>query len=222
MTGNDCIFQEGSLKIRTYLKEIFMKLISMLVLSISLGFIAGCGPKAFVKGDYDDNVEEANLLTDKWSESDMQRAVHDLVQSAVNHRAIKDAPRPPIVVVTRLQNKTDEHIDTQSITDKFQVELMKSGSVQFVDKAAREDISEEYDYQGSGMVSRETQKGKGKQVGADFIMNGRLDSIVQQAGKDKTVYYKLTMNLTNLSSGLIVWTDDKQIRKIFKKKRVGL
>src|SRR5690606_31740904 len=103
-----------------------MKLMSLLVLSLSLGLISGCGPKAFVKGDYDEDVESANLLTDKWSESDMQRAVQELVGSAVAHPAIKGAARPPIVVVTRLQNKTDEHIDTQSITDKFQVELMKT------------------------------------------------------------------------------------------------
>jgi uncharacterized protein (TIGR02722 family) len=182
----------------------------------------GCGPRAFVKGSYDKNVEDPNLLTDKWSESDMQQAVKELVASAVSHPTIANAKRPPIVMVTQLQNKTSEHIDTQSITDMFTVELTNSGKVTFVDKAAREDIANEYDYQGSGMVSRETQKSKGGQVGADFIMNGRLDSIVQEAGKDKTVYYKLTMNLTNLKTGLIQWTGQKQIRKEFKKKRVGL
>jgi uncharacterized protein (TIGR02722 family) len=151
----------------------------------------------------------------------MQAAVKDLVNSAVAHPSVSAQKRPPIVMVTRLQNKTSEIIDTQSITDMFQVELQNSGKVTFVDKAAREDIAEEYDYQGSGMVSRETKKGAGGQVGADLIMNGRLDSIVQEAGRDKTVYYKLTMNLTNLKSGLIVWTGQKQLRKIFKKQRIG-
>lgn len=184
--------------------------------------LTSCGPREFIKGQYDQNVEDPNLLTDKWSESDMQAAVKELVTSAVSHPAIANAPRPPIVMVTRLQNKTDEHIDTQSITDMFQVELMRSGKVTFVDKAAREDMAEEYDYQDSGMVSRESQKTKGGQVGADFIMNGRLDSIVQEAGKDKTVYYKLTMNLTNLKTGLIQWTDHKQLRKAYKKRRVGI
>lgn len=184
--------------------------------------LTACGPRQFVKGNYDENVQDPNLLTYKWSESDMQKAVKDLVASAVAHPSIAAAKRPPIVMVTRLQNKTSEIIDTQSITDMFTVELMQSGKVTFVDKAAREDIAEEYDYQNSGMVSRETQKGKGGQVGADFVMNGRLDSIVQEAGKDKTIFYKLTMNLTNLKTGLIQWTNHKQMRKVFKKKRVGL
>ena len=191
------------------------------VLMLTLG-MAGCGPKAYVRGDYDQNVNETNLLTDSWSETDMQKAVADLVASATSHYTIANAKRPPIVMVTKLQNKTSEHIDTQSIMDMVRVELMRGGRVSFVDKAARDDISEEYDYQDSGMVSRETKKGKGGQVGADFIINGRLDSIVQQAGRDKTVYYKITLNLTNLTTGIIVWSDHKQIRKRFEKQRVGL
>ncbi len=194
-------------------------IVAGLLCSLGLG---GCSSREFVKGKYDDNIDNPNLLTDKWSESDMQAAVKDLVASAVAHPVISTAKRPPIVMVTRLQNKTSEHIDTQSITDMFTVELTNSGKVAFVDKAAREDMAEEYDYQDSGMVNRETKKEKGGQVGADFIMNGRLDSIVQEAGKDKTVYYKLTMNLTNLKTGLIQWTGQKQLRKEFKKKRVGI
>lgn len=201
-----------------------MRNIRVLILgAIVCGFVTGCGPRQFVKGTYDQNVESnPNLLTDKWSESDMQQAVKDLVAAATSHPAIASAKRPPIVMVTRLQNKTDEVIDTQSITDMFQVELQNSGKVAFVDKAAREDMASEYDYEGSGMVSRETAKGKGGQIGADLILNGRLDSIVQEAGRDKTVYYKLTMNMTNLKTGIIVWTGQKQIRKLFKKRRVSI
>jgi uncharacterized protein (TIGR02722 family) len=125
-------------------------------------------------------------------------------------------------MVTNLQNKTSEHIDTQSIMDMVRVELSKSGDVEFVDKEARGDIKDEYEYQGSGMVSEETKKGPGGQTGADFIINGRIDSIVQEVGRDKTVYYKLTLNLTNLKTGVITWTDHKQLRKVFEKKRISM
>ena len=200
-----------------------MKAMSLYLSTLILGIaLTGCGPRQFADGSYDENVQSDNLLTDRWSETDMQAAVRDLVGSATKHYAISSAKRPPIVMVTRLQNKTSEHIDTQSIMDMVRVELMRGGKVSFVDKAAREDIAEEYDYQDSGMVNRESKKGKGNQIGADFIINGRLDSIVQQAGARKTVYYKVTLNMTNLSTGIIVWSDYKQIRKQFKKKSVGL
>lgn len=184
--------------------------------------ISSCGPKAFVKGDYDENVEKENLLNDQWSETDMQKSVKELVDSMVNHYSIAGAQRPPVIMVTKLQNKTSEHIDTQSVMDMVRVELTNRGKVSFIDKEAREDIAEEYNYQNSGAVSEETKKGPGGQIGADFILGGRLDSIVQEVGKEKTIYYKLTLNLTNLKTSVIVWTNHKQMRKMFKKKSVGL
>ena len=199
-----------------------MKNITLIILMITgLSVLSGCGPKAFVKGDYDNNVNDANLLNDKWSESDMQKVVRDLVASATGSYSIANAKRPPVVMVTRLQNKTSEHIDTQSVTDMVRVELMRGGRVQFVDKAAREDIAEEIEYQKNN-AARNSRKEGGQQTGADFILNGRLDSIVQQAGRDKSVYYKVTMQMTNLKTGVMVWSDYKQLRKRFKKQRVGL
>jgi penicillin-binding protein activator len=198
-----------------------VSLFSALMMFAIIATTAGCGPKAFVRGEYDD-VGRENNLNDLWSETDMQKVVTDLVAGITAHNSIANAKRPPIVMVTKLQNKTNEHIDTQSIMDMVRVELSRGGRVAFVDREAREDVADEYNYQSSGMVSEETRKGPGGQIGADFIINGRLDSIVQEVGKDKTVYYKITLNMTNLKTNLVVWTDYKQIRKKFRKRSVGL
>ncbi|MAF90125.1 MAG: penicillin-binding protein activator LpoB [Bdellovibrionaceae bacterium] len=181
--------------------------------------LVSCAPKAFQKGQYE-NVNQENNMNDRWSETDMQKVVKSLVESMVQHRSVSAAPKPPVVLVTRLQNKTSEHIDTQSIMDMVKIELINSGKVQFVDKEARGDIADEYEYQKDN-ASAETAKEKGNQTGADLILNGRLDSIVQQIGSDKSVYYKVTLNLTNLKSGLIVWGGQKQLRKRFEKQSVG-
>jgi len=203
-------------------KGVCMINLKKLIFVSVLGLLAtSCGPKAFVKGNYDD-VNRENLMNDSWSETDMQKAVADLVASAVQHPMLKSPKGLPIVMVTGLQNKTSEHIDTQNIMDMVRVELMNSGKVGFIDKEARQDMADEYNYQNSGMVSEETKKGPGGQTGADFIMNGRLDSIVQEVGKDKSVYYKLTLNMTNLKTGVIGWSNYKQIRKTFRKKSIGL
>lgn len=183
--------------------------------------LSACGPKAFVKGQYDDPQRE-NLMNDQWSETDMQVVVKAMVESLVNHPSVANAKKMPVVMVTNLQNKTSEHIDTQSIMDMVRVELTNSGRVAFVDKEAREDVQNEYEYQNSGTTSEETKKSNGGQVGADFIINGRLDSIVQEVGKEKTVYYKLTLNLTNLRTNIISWTNQKEIRKAYRKKSIGL
>ena len=201
-----------------------MRFFNLFIVGAVVLSLTSCGPRAFVKGTYDENVESENLLNDQWSETDMQVAVKELVDTMVyTTRAYGNANsnRQPIVMITKLQNKTSEHIDTESIMDMLRVELTSNGQVQFVDKQARGDIAEEYDYQ-EGTVTESTKSKRGSQVGADYVLNGRLDSIVQEAGKKKTVYYKLTLNLTNLKTGLIAWTDHKQIRKLYRKQHVGM
>ncbi len=183
--------------------------------------LASCGPKAFTKGDYD-NPENENLLNDQFSETDMQKMVKTLVKSLVASKPIQKAQTPPVVLVTKLENKTNEHIDTQSIMDMVKVELGRSGSVAFIDKEARGDQSAEDDYQDTGMTDKNAQKSKGKQIGADFILNGRLDTIVQEVGKDKTVYYKITLYLTNRQTNISVWQDQEQIRKVYKKRSISM
>lgn len=193
----------------------------ILVLLSALIALSSCGPKGYIKGEYDD-VNNENLLDDRWSETDMQKVVHDLVQKMLTSPHIRNAKTPPIVMVTRLRNDTDEHINTESIMDMVRVELANAAGIEFVNKAAREDVKDEYDYQNSGIVSNETKKGPGGQIGADFILDGALTSIVKPVGNKKTVYYKVTMNLTNLKTNVIKWTGYKELRKNYKKRRMGL
>lgn len=209
----------GLAKIIATQKEQIMRLLSTLLIS-SIMVLSACGPRQFSKGEYDD-PEEQNLMNDRWSESDMQKVVAKLVNKMIRHRSISRAKKPPVVMVTHLQNKTAEHIDTQNIMDMVKVELMNTGSVSFVDKEARDDVAEEYEYQ-KEFANNRTAKSKGNQTGADYILNGRLDSIVQEVGKRKTVYYKVTLYLTNLSTNVSEWAGYEQIRKKFKKRRVGL
>ena len=72
--------------------------LKVLVCFISL-ILMQCGPSAFVKGKYD-NVERENLLNDSWSETDMQNAVKDLVNSLISHQSIAK------ITTTEFQNCT--------------------------------------------------------------------------------------------------------------------
>ena len=102
----------------------------------------------------------------------------------------------------------------------MRVQLVQQGKFSFVNKGAREEIAEEYEYQGSGYVNPSQAKGPGQQAGADYMLTGEISSIIQQVGNDKLVYYKMTSKLHNLKSGIIEWSDEKEIRKKFEKKSV--
>lgn len=194
----------------------------LLVVVVGVGVVAsGCGPKAFTKGEYDDPTR-VELLDDRFNEADMQQMSETIVQSIVSCPDLKQAAKPPVVIVERVQNRTEEHIDMASLTEKIRTALIKSRKVRFVNKAERETLEEEYQYSESGTVSAETRKKRGKQVGADYILSGALATNVQQVGGEKYVYYKLTMNLTDLETSIIDCTEEREIRKKFEKRRIGM
>ena len=83
---------------------------------------AGCGPKAFTKGEYDDPTR-VELLDDKFNESDMQQMADTVIKAIVACEYVAKAPKPPVVIVSKVQNRTEEHIDTVSLTDKVRTAL---------------------------------------------------------------------------------------------------
>jgi penicillin-binding protein activator len=183
---------------------------------------SSCGPKAFTKGDYDDPTR-VELLDDKFNEADMQQMADTTIKSMVACGWVANAPKPPIVIVESVQNRTEEHIDMKSMTDKIRTALINSGKIRFINKEERGTLDSEYAYnQEGGNVNQVTAKKRGKQVGADYILSGAMATNVQEVGGTKYVYYKLTMNLTNTETSTIDCTDEKEVRKHFNKQRVGL
>jgi len=182
--------------------------------------MAGCGgPRAFTQGAYaDPNTIE--MLSDHFNENDLQLIAKKMVNSLAETEYFKGIQGRPIVVLGNFKNSTSEHIDMRSLADKIQVNLAQTGKFAFQDKAARQEIAEEYEYQQSGYVAAEAAKGPGQQASSDYLMTGEISSIVQEVGRDKMVYYKMTTKLHNLRSGIVEWTDEKELRKKFEKRRV--
>ncbi len=194
-----------------------------LIVSASLvGLLAACsGPRAFTRGTYED-PNTIEMLSDQFNENDLQLIAKKMVNSlASTPRFSQPAQVLPVVLVGRLKNKTSEHIDMASLGDKIQTGLAQTGRFALLDKAAREDLAEEYEYQQSGYVRPDAAKGPGQQSSADYLLTGEISSIVQQVGNDKLVYYKMTAKLNNVRTGIVEWTDEKEIRKKFEKKPIS-
>lgn len=196
--------------------SIFSSVILMMLCVLN----SGCGPKAFTKGGYDD-PNKVILLDDKFNENDMQLISSQLVDSLTKFDKIQNAGSRPVVMVGQVRNRTSEHIDVKSLTDKIRTALIKSQKFRFSDKEARNELAEEYEYQSGKFVDKKSAKGAGKQVGVDYLITGDIASNVQEVGEDKVVYYKVTMNLNNLETNIIEWSDDKEVRKRYRKQSIG-
>lgn len=185
----------------------------VVVVAIAASMATGCAATSSRRVSYGD-PGKVETLTEDWGSTDLQTTADRMVGSLVRHPVISGGNRP-VVQVSTVKNKTNEHIDTKAVTDKIRTALVKTGMVRMtaVSDANRE-MLENLEYQSeSGVVSKKSAKGIGKQIGADYLLYGELGSIVKEAGRSTDVYYKFTLNLVDVETGIIEWSDEKEIRK---------
>ena len=121
----------------------------------------------------------------------------------------------PILVVMGVENRTDEHIDTKAITDTIRTKLINSGKASFVNESRRNSLMQEQGYQMAN-VTPETRVAIGKQLGARYMLTGSLVKITKDTprqvslSKKEQVYFQLTVEVTDLETGLIAWTTQKE------------
>jgi penicillin-binding protein activator len=56
----------------------------------------------------------------------------------------------------------------------------------------------------------------GRELGADFMLQGTINSIVDSYNNQQVVYYQIDLELTNIETNEIVWIGDKKIKKFVK------
>lgn len=187
--------------------------------AVSLGL--GCSGPVTHYG----NAQAVETVNADFGSTDLQMIADKMVASLVASNTLQPDPadpgRAPLVAVVRLRNDTSEHIDTKSITDKIRVSLLKSGKVRFSALDQQAELMQQYKLQGV-MADAATQKAAGKQIGAKYILGGNISSIVKQQGRTKDVYYKITLQVTDIESAVIDWADEVEIRKDQVRKLFGL
>ncbi|MEA2102979.1 MAG: penicillin-binding protein activator LpoB [Thermodesulfobacteriota bacterium] len=197
-----------------------MKRISTaLMLCMVIPLFWGCATTPNVS--YGD-AQQVETVTEEFGSTDLQTIAEKMVNSLLATPILSSGQRP-VVYIHRVKNKTDEHIDTKAITDKIRVTLLKSGRVRFsAVNEVNDEMIKQMEYQmSSGIVDPNTAKTFGHQIGADYFLYGEIISIKKSAGRVKDVYFKLTMNLVNIETGLIEWADEKEIRKQAKRTLFG-
>lgn len=200
----------------------------MSTLSCRVWYASAAGLVLFVvvgcttfRGEYAD-PKSVEIVDESWNETDGRVVAEKVVQSMLSQPWLAQyqakTKQRPIVVVGDVENRTDEHIDTQALVSYMADELINSGSVRFVDGEAREQILKEMRHQTeSGEVAKGAAKQRGQQIGADFLLVGFVSSTVQVQKKLKLVTYQIQFRLTDLATSEIIWSNKELIKKRFRR-----
>ncbi|MBZ0104071.1 MAG: penicillin-binding protein activator LpoB [Sulfuricella denitrificans] len=185
------------------------------VMALGLGGCATTSPEVSSGPVKYGDAKAVETVTNEFGSTDLQTIAESMARSMLQSRPVTQSRERPLVTIAEVKNKTSEYIDTRAITDSIRAQLLKSGAVRFaVDINAMQNQTDELIRQNqTGMYKKSKSKKIGQMEGADFRVEGNITSIVKRSSDIKDVYYKFSLMLVNVESGVIEWADEKEIRK---------
>lgn len=165
------------------------------------------------------NTNEVIDLSGRWNDTDSQLVSAEMIKDLLGSRWLpvyesQHSNKRPVIVVGTVTNKSHEHINAETFIKDIEKAIINNGSVRLVQAGEkRQELRTERDEQNQGYTLPETAKKWGLELGADFMLQGTINSIVDTYKKQKVVYYQIDLELTNLESNEVVWMGDKKIKK---------
>lgn len=180
---------------------------------------AGCSSRKVVtRVDTDQQID----LSGNWNDTDSRLVAGDLITQAVGTPWVEDfmmaKGSKPAVIVGEIKNRSAEHIPVKTFVADLERSFINSNRVRVVASAdEREGVrAERADQQ--EFASPETMKRWGMERGADYMLLGEINTIIDREGGDEVKYYQVDCYMVDLQDNTKVWTGFKKIKKFVGRK----
>jgi uncharacterized protein (TIGR02722 family) len=183
----------------------------------ALSLMTGCATHKVERID----TQEVIDLSGRWNDTDSRLVAEAMVEQVLEGNWLSQFMQAhngekPVVVVGLVYNQSHEHISAETFIKDIERAYINSGKVRLVQAGdKREELRRERAAQ-QEFASSATAKKWGQELGADFMMNGDINSIVDTYKKERVNYYQVNLELTDIESSEIVWIGDKKIRKYIR------
>ena len=206
--------------LRSNPESAWLRLAGLIALMVLIG---GCASSPKVTRTSSDEVID---VSGYWNDTDSQMVSTEMIADALSRVWIDEwksaSGGKPTVIVGMVRNQSSEHINTRTFTKDLERAFVNSGRVRLVASSDERSgmRSERLDQLRNSTI--DTAKSMGKEIGADFMLIGGINSIVDAAGGKKVRFYQVELELINLESNEKVWIGQKKIKKIVEQSRFGL
>lgn len=166
------------------------------------------------------NTNEVKDLSGAWNDTDSRLVSEEMIQDVIARPWVQDYTRAhrraPAVIVGEVRNLSHEHINVGTFVADMERALVNSGKVKFVASSVeRGELRDERRDQ--ELHAREdTRKPMGQELGADYMLKGTINTIVDAEGKTQVRYYQVDLTLISLADNEKVWIGQKKIKKLVK------
>lgn len=198
-----------------------MRKITLVLLSIILLSMFGCGPSVRVERTSPSTTTD---LSGRWNDTDAKLVAQEMIGDVLNKvwytNFLKNNGREPVIIVGTVRNLSDEHIETEVFIKNMERELINSGMVKFVASSGeRLEVREERLDQQTH-ATEETTKRLAAETGADFMLQGSIKTILDRVDNVQAKFYQTDLQLIHLETNEKVWIGSKQIKKIITRNKL--
>jgi uncharacterized protein (TIGR02722 family) len=193
----------------------------IILLTLCLALMIGCGGT---------KVREIDPTTDPAEDADFSSAdyfkITDVMMTSIEangffdrYRSEHAGEKPVMLLAKSLQNKTDEHIDTRLILEKIRTATIKEGIADFVDDQAFDMALDQLNMQATDLYDNSKAAKIGRFVGAKYVLRGSISNLRKKEGREDINYMNVTLDIFEVETLLIKWTDEVDIKRAAKKSR---
>lgn len=193
----------------------------LLILGLAFFIVAGCQPSQKVTRISPNSQTD---LSGQWNDTDARLVAEEMISDVVAKPWLdqfnRQHQKPPVIIVGNVRNETMEHIDTEVFTKEMERAFVNTGRVTMVaDSQERRQIREERLDQQTH-ASLESMKQMARELGADYMLIGNINSIVDESvsGKEVAVFYTVNLELIDIETNRKVWIGNKKIKKYLERR----
>ena len=191
------------------------------ILLLGLAILAACGKKVRRI-----DPEETTDLSGYWNDTDSRIVSDDMIVDCLSHPWIQEHAieydAKPVVIVGSVRNRSTEHIATGTFVRDLERALVNSGQVRVVaNPLEREELRDEREEQ-QDWAREETRKQLRAETGADYMLNGVIDTIIDKEGGTEVKFYQIDLYLTGIENNERVWIGQSKIKKEISRSGLGL
>jgi penicillin-binding protein activator len=159
-------------------------------------------------------------LSGRWNDTDSRLVSEEMISDALSRiwlsNFVEANQKKPVIIVGLIKNKTHEIISTDTFIKDMEREFINSGKATIVQagderEKLRDERADQQEY-----ASAETVKRWRQEKGADFMLQGTVNSIVDGSGDDKVIFYQVDLELNDLETNEKVWLGTKKIKKLVR------
>lgn len=165
-------------------------------------------------------VEEVKDLSGNWNDTDSRLVSEEMIRDSMSTGWIKrheqKSKKAPTVIVGNVRNLSHEHINTRTFVADLERAFVNSGLVDVVaSKDERAGLREERQDMDTH-ASETSRKAAGNEAGADYMLMGTINTIIDASGNEQVRFYQIDLTLVSTVDNRKVWTGQKKLKKDVK------